>query len=1804
MKRITLLFLIACMCCGGGYAQTVPDFQNILNNLQTKLNAVSYGKWSATAYSFVKMPGAVPPFNQSSPDFPGKDHIQNTIPDDAHLALFQKVLEGDACTRELLGSAFVDAVRSQFFANQALVTTRETYFRFEVHDWTKIRANVAGINVNDSKFWIPATTIWTGQKNELSLRFDLLPSGISQKVDIPSLWGSKGLLNSDASPGLGDDIRDLFAAYLTMGQQGMVDYMQAVVFETFSKGVLPSITELILSLVKKKALIDGDMDAEIAWDPSGLFDKNDKAYGSTGVFPDIVIQEEYNPWLHISFGSDGWVEIKRLKASVKGDSVKTGILQYWLNWYTVGANGFGSGYANRFAHTSVLRTGGMTNQAAWQAANGNRSQFFVNAGVGINFGITQQPQPPSAPVAYGAQHAMTVLAAGGTGNPITYQWYAGPDASSMTAVPGAVQTSFSPVVDCYSWQGDIRRRYYRAVAKTAACGDFVSDSSNIVVVEGGTPPTISFSQQPLGGVFLPDKSHTLAVSASVAAGALQYQWQKQDPATSLWDDLPGKTSANLAFTPLRAPDSGTYRCKVSNQVGTNPVYWAFSTPATLTVAPAISFDPNPTGADLEIGQSHTLSVGASVAAGELEYRWYRNSGQGFQALGDWVNTGSISFSIQLELDNVTIAHSGVYRLAVRNTLDPFGAYTANSAAAVVNVSSGAIFYVDPTADNSDGMSWATAFHHIQDAIDAVALETNGGEVWIAGGPVNEPIFYDEARTASWDDGSGAVTGSLVMRTNVGVFGGFEGYRGGTGAQEARRNLRNRAQNWAVIDGSRARGGLAAWHVVVFGDKDGPTYNAVLDGVIISGGNASGSGQIQHTHAGGGIYNFGSAPAINNCLILNNIANRNGGGMANVAGGAAMLTNCVFANNTARRNAVLGMDSNRGGGAIFAEGAAFDLNFVTLVQNGVVTQTGSAAAGQGSGGLYYLNADEMGVNNTIVSGNTGGGSGQGTHKPQYTYSALQSVQTGDGNITANPSLYNADYRDLVGMLAYFVPQAGAAVVNSGDPLISGGDDFLGVLRPLENIVDMGAFELSTDAPVLSSFDTSIDIAQTTTIADPFALLDLDNSVFEAPMWKFSYEDKVFGCSDIPESTFTLTVQDILGRTGSTAAAVHVTESEDPVVVCSNMTVDLDSNGEYLLTAADILLLSAGSTDNCTLPENLTVTVSPVGFDCDDAGKDVNVTVTVTDEMGNDDYGVAVVTVNDKIAPVLPSPANTIELSLNASGYASLSLTDMQDLAAGATDNCAIDWIGIEVEKTEFDCSEIGTHNLLMTVYDVNGNSSTDTVAVVVKDIFAPELNGTRDRFFISAGADFTFAQALDGVTAEDICSGDLTSAVLVEVFDAANNPVAFPVPAAWNLQGADTYNFRMVYSVQDGSGNLTQEEVSLTLYALQLPVITINGANPVTHECATPYNDLKAGSATVYDPESDSDITAMLETLVNVDVNNPGSYAVVYSVRVPAFPSLAPVTAVRVVNVIDTKVPTLTLDGGSPLLVVPGSAYQEPGYSAWDSCAGALNNAVVVTGYLDVNTPGIYTLQYYVDDPSGQSAQASRTVVVSDPVTFTSQPGSFRLYTTAAPVDLEVVYQGGFNLTSMEWFIDNVGQGAQTPPPAGTAVKLPINPAVHPVGTYGYRLEIKDSDAFVYSTELAIVEVGKPLRKEFGPSNLELSEGDTARLRVGISGGLGGLHYSWYANYDNGKNFILVEDGAFDEGAYEGATTNTLRFAPYTEAMAGQYQVEVSDDFTSLTVGPVTVANASKLPAAGGAGLILLALITAAGGAAALRKRSH
>lgn len=423
-----------------------------------------------------------------------------------------------------------------------------------------------------------------------------------------------------------------------------------------------------------------------------------------------------------------------------------------------------------------------------------------------------------------------------------------------------------------------------------------------------------------------------------------------------------------------------------------------------------------------------------------------------------------------------------------------------------DVADAAVWYVDQSNGGpQDGTSWTTAFTEIQPALDAGAP---GDEVWVAAG------VYSEVRVSVDADGSGVDTGSLVVRANVDLFGGFAG-------TETNRADRDWETNVTVIDGSLSRGGNAAHHVVVI------AADAIIDGFTITGGDAmsSSSPPGPQTQLGGGIYCSGASPVIRNCAVVYNAA-AVGGGFYFDGIGTPTIDNCRFEQNEGTYNGggaaflgnhadshpaivdshFFGNQSPAGGAltlghnmALTVERSSFGENAATGPggQGGVlfVHNTGAATltncifyanAAVANGGVYYSTPSGPSVvgfmnctfstnvaaeghaiygssstvatlTNCIVWDNTNASGAVvsvfGGDQPAITYSNVQGGFAGTGNL--NPAL---DPQFVNAAAADYYLQPGSPCVDAGTSAGAPNHDIEETARPQGAGVDMGAYEI--------------------------------------------------------------------------------------------------------------------------------------------------------------------------------------------------------------------------------------------------------------------------------------------------------------------------------------------------------------------------------------------------------------------------------------------------------------------------------------------------------------------------------------------------------------------------------------------------------------------------------------------------------------------------------------------------------------------------------------------------------------------------
>jgi len=265
---------------------------------------------------------------------------------------------------------------------------------------------------------------------------------------------------------------------------------------------------------------------------------------------------------------------------------------------------------------------------------------------------------------------------------------------------------------------------------------------------------------------------------------------------------------------------------------------------------------------------------------------------------------------------------------------------------VFPISVSGVVYVNKNATGANnGNSWADAYTTIQAGINDA--DVGDEEVWVVQGT------YPEA---------------IVMLSGMKLYGGFNG-------TETELNQRNWTTNVTTIDGSTARGGLPAYHVVIMDN----ITTSTIDGFTITGGNANG-GDINNFGSGFLCYSLNDTNIIKNNIISGNSATENGGGISCWDNSSPNISNNTISGNSASydgggiscdnsspaitNNTISGNSAHSGGGGISCEN-----NSSPAITNNTISGN---SAHSGGGGIYCEYNSSPEISNNTISGNSASG----------------------------------------------------------------------------------------------------------------------------------------------------------------------------------------------------------------------------------------------------------------------------------------------------------------------------------------------------------------------------------------------------------------------------------------------------------------------------------------------------------------------------------------------------------------------------------------------------------------------------------------------------------------------------------------------------------------------------------------------------------------------------------------------------------------------------------------------------------------
>ena len=208
-------------------------------------------------------------------------------------------------------------------------------------------------------------------------------------------------------------------------------------------------------------------------------------------------------------------------------------------------------------------------------------------------------------------------------------------------------------------------------------------------------------------------------------------------------------------------------------------------------------------------------------------------------------------------------------------------------------------YVNDDAPGSshDGSSWNKAYINLQSALDSAGA---GDEIWVASGT------YKPTEPHGMPDPEPADTSryqSFQLKNDVAIYGGFAGGETSLGQRDWEGNLTVLSGDIGIADDNSDN----CYHVFYHPEGSDLNATAVLDGFVITGGNANATYSAGRDHKrGGGMYNQGlsattvTSPTIANCTFSDNHVSGSysyGGGMYNYKYSSPMISNCIFSGNS-------------------------------------------------------------------------------------------------------------------------------------------------------------------------------------------------------------------------------------------------------------------------------------------------------------------------------------------------------------------------------------------------------------------------------------------------------------------------------------------------------------------------------------------------------------------------------------------------------------------------------------------------------------------------------------------------------------------------------------------------------------------------------------------------------------------------------------------------------------------------------------------------------------------------------------------
>jgi hypothetical protein len=363
-------------------------------------------------------------------------------------------------------------------------------------------------------------------------------------------------------------------------------------------------------------------------------------------------------------------------------------------------------------------------------------------------------------------------------------------------------------------------------------------------------------------------------------------------------------------------------------------------------------------------------------------------------------------------------------------------------------------------------------------------------------------------------------------------------------------------------------------------------------------------------------------------------------------------------------------------------------------------------------------------------------------------------------------------------------------------------------------------------------------------------------------------------------------------------------------------------------------------------------------------------------------IALLTVLDITSPTVL--VQNITVQLDESGTSTITPAQIDN---GSSDNCAIAGNGYSLSKTSFDCSNIGSNTVTLTVTDASGNSGSADAIVTVEDNIAPVPDELQ---LVPLTSECGLTVPIP--TATDNCAGVVSA--------TTTNPTSYLV------QGTHTIEWKF----DDGNGNTITRSQTIIIDDITQPVLSLQAKKKGAKEEAkkeaeaAPVKAEEAKEATEAAAEAKKEAEAKSEVLVAFQSTITSQCGVTISDVPTAFDNCQGVIEGTTNDPLTyteqgTYIITWTFDDGNgnilevdqtivvdditapvPNVLSLPDVVSECGLTlsaptATDNCKGGI--VATTEQPTSYGRQGVYSVTWVYDDGNGNISEQIQTVIVDD-----------------------------------------------------------------------------------------------------------------------------------------------------------------------------------------------------------------------------------